>query len=126
MIPKFLSLHNKNLLPLKGLGTATSKNLKIVIPEAISLGYRSIDTAKSYGNEPVIGSILSSLYEKNVIKREELFLSTKIKNVKNIDVEKEVLNSLKNFQTEYLDMVLVHWPVGKVENGRPVQTPLHR
>jgi diketogulonate reductase-like aldo/keto reductase len=125
MLSKFLSLHNKHLLPLKGLGTATLKNLKTIIPEAITLGYRSIDTAKSYGNEAVIGSALSTLYEKKIIKREELFLSTKIKNVKNIDIEKEVIDSLKNFKTDYLDMALVHWPVGRAENGRPVQAPLH-
>lgn len=124
-IPKFLKLNNSEIFPLKGIGTAGNRNLKQIIPEAIKIGYRSIDTARGYGNESVIGNILGDLYFKNLIKREELYITTKIKNQLKLDVDNEITDSLQKLKTEYIDLLLIHWPVGKIEDWKPLQTPLH-
>ena len=98
-------------MPQLGLGTFQSNDAALceqTILNAFSLGYRMIDTAQGYGNEAYIGNALA----KCDVPREELFIVTKVwfKNYEN--TRKSVMKSLKNLQTDYIDLVLLHWPFG--------------
>lgn len=104
-------------VPAIGLGTFLSKDeeqLKVAIKTAIDSGYKLIDTASIYQNEAMIGRILKELE----VKRKEIFITTKVWNdVATYDEAiKAVEESLENLQTDYLDLVLIHWPKNKVRN----------
>ena len=78
--------------------------------DAISVGYRSIDTAQSYGNEDAVGSAIA----KCGVPRDQLFLTTKVW-ISNAGYEKakaSIDKSLKNLQTDYIDLLLIHQPFG--------------
>lgn len=112
MTQKTLTMNNGLSLPIIGLGTGSAIQeqslVDFVIPNAYEAGYRMIDSAVAYKNEKAIGETL----EKFKIPRKEMFLITKIPN-ENVDATKaaELLNSsLENFKTDYLDLVLLHFP----------------
>ena len=84
------------------------------IREAVELGYRHIDTAWRYQNELGIGMALSHLFANNIIRREDVFVTSKVWNTYH-SRERAVLaikKSLRNLQLDYLDLALVHWPTG--------------
>ena len=72
-----------------------------------------------YRTEIVIGEALKTLFGNNEIKREELFITTKIaRNVrKPEDIRKSVENSLKDLQIDYIDLMLIHSPHSDNEEG---------
>lgn len=74
----FVTLNNKTKIPIIGLGTARAKGLTVekAILWALKAGYRHIDTAQFYENETEIGNAI----KKSGIKREELFVTTKMPN----------------------------------------------
>lgn len=106
-----VQLNNGITMPQLGLGTFQSndpKQCEQTILDALGMGYRLIDTAQGYGNEAAIGNALA----KTDVPREELFIVTKVW-FKNYEHTREsVLQSLRNLQTDYLDLVLLHWPFG--------------
>ena len=120
---EYITLNNGLKMPIVGTGTNTygkenndyNGALTNEIPELVSaleLGYRSIDAAISYRNEKLVGRVLS---ESNV-PREELFITTKVPPSEEYISTKEATraaidNSLKNFQTDYLDLLLIHHPI---------------
>lgn len=76
--------------------------------DAISVGYRAIDTAQSYGNEEAVGNAV----KKCGVPREELFLTTKVW-ISNAGYEKakeSIDASLKRLQSDYIDLLLIHQP----------------
>lgn len=73
---------------------------------AIDCDYRLIDTAQYYGNENLIGNAITEC----TVNREELFIVTKIQSGKNI--KKSIEDSLKNLKSDYIDLLLIHWPMG--------------
>jgi len=109
------TLSNGNLMPAVGAGTFRIEDDDLTaatVKTAIDAGYRHIDTACIYGNESGVGRGI----KESSIKREDIFLTTKIWNedlragagrVK--DACKE---SLKRLDTDYVDLLLVHWPTG--------------
>ncbi len=107
---EFLTLNNGVAMPLLGLGTfqSTGDTCAQAVCAAIRAGYRLLDTAEAYGNEAQVGAGIKT----SGIKREELFLVTKVNFTSYADTRKTVLASLENLQTDYLDMVLLHWPFG--------------
>lgn len=120
---EYITLNNGIKMPIVGTGTNTygkeNKDYNGVltneIPElvtALELGYRSIDAAISYRNEELVGGILA----ESTVPREELFITTKIPAREEYVSSKEstrsaIDNSLKNFQTDYLDLLLIHAPI---------------
>jgi diketogulonate reductase-like aldo/keto reductase len=95
-------------LPIVGLGTwnVTGDDVAPSVRTAIECGYRHIDTAYGYGNEAEIGQALRDAG----LGREEIFLTSKIP-PRRIGHEEETLaNSLKQLQTDYLDLWLIHAP----------------
>lgn len=97
-------------MPMVGFGTFLNNGdeCEKSVCQAIQAGYRLIDTAEAYGNEKEVGKGI----QLSGIDRKELFIVTKM-NFKSYENTREtVLNSLKNLQVDYLDMVLLHWPFG--------------
>ena len=97
-------------MPMLGLGTFLSagEECEQAVCTAIRAGYRLIDTAEAYGNEMQVGRGI----RQSGIDRKELFLVTKV-NFRSYEHAREtVLNSLAQLQTDYLDLVLLHWPFG--------------
>lgn len=109
---KFVKLNNGAEMPILGFGTyqIPADEAERVVGEAIEVGYRSIDTAKRYNTEAGVGAAVA----KSGILRKEFFLTTKVW-LDCYDYEKckaSVEDSLRNLQTDYLDLVLVHQPFG--------------
>lgn len=91
-----------------GFGTFmnTGNDCERSVAEAIQNGYRLIDTAEAYGNEEQVGSGIKA----SGIDRKELFIVTKV-NFKSYEHTRETVeNSLRMLKTDYLDLVLLHWP----------------
>lgn len=98
-------------IPKIGLGTRRDKTKPDIITKAIAdYGYRLIDTASFYGVEEEVGEGIKAAAEK--VPRKDVFVSSKIWNDQKDDVEGALRGSLKRLQLEYLDLYLVHWPMG--------------
>jgi diketogulonate reductase-like aldo/keto reductase len=95
-------------IPAIGMGTMTLKEDICVnaVSTALQLGYRHIDTAAFYGNEREVGEGL----RKSGVKREDIFLTTKVRTVGPGEFEKSVENSLKLLGLPSVDLFLIHWP----------------
>lgn len=109
---KKIILNNGIEMPLVGFGTyqIVGNECEKIVAQAIENGYRLIDTAQAYGNEKFVGSGIKNCG----LKREEIFLTTKIwfRNYEIDDCRKSLKASLEKLQTDYLDLVLLHWPFG--------------
>jgi diketogulonate reductase-like aldo/keto reductase len=105
-------LNNGVKMPLIGFGVyqIPKEDCERCVLDAISIGYRLIDTAQSYFNEEAVGSAI----EKCGVPREELFITTKvwIDNYGYEKTKKSVLESMRKLRTGYLDLVLLHQPFG--------------
>jgi alcohol dehydrogenase (NADP+) len=111
---------NADKMPAFGLGTWKSKSGEVytAVREAIKIGYRHIDCAAIYLNEAEIGNALSDTFKEGTIKREDLWITSKLWN--NAHKHEQVLPALKktlsDLQLGYLDLYLVHWPIAFKEN----------
>ena len=105
---EYLTLQNGVQMPLVGFGTfmLSGETCVKAVAEAIQSGYRMIDPAEAYGNEKEVGAGIRA----SGIDRRELFLVTKV-NFKSYEhAEQTVMQSLENLGTDYLDLLLLHWP----------------
>ncbi len=110
-----LKFSNGDIFPLLGLGTWLSKPNEVynAVIEAIQCGYRHIDCAYIYGNEKEIGEALSFAFTNGMVKRDEMFITSKLWNSDHApeSIEIAIRKSLKDLQLEYLDLYLMHWPI---------------
>ncbi len=107
MIPT-IRLNNDVEMPILGYGVyqIPSSGTKKCVLDALLTGYRLIDTAQYYGNEAGVGeAVLAS-----GIPRNEVFLTTKMKSNRN--VASLIEESLEKLQTDYIDLLLIHWVMG--------------
>lgn len=107
---EYVTLNNGIKMPVLGYGVyqVTNEECERCVLDAISVGYRSIDTAQAYGNEEAVGNAI----RKCDVPREELFITTKVW-ISNAGYEKakdSLQESLRKLQTEYIDLVLIHQP----------------
>ena len=105
---EYLTLNNGVPMPLIGFGTFMlgGETCTEAVTAAIESGYRMIDTAEAYGNEKEVGEGI----RRSGIDRRELFLVTKV-NFKSYEhAEQTVMQSLSSLQTDYIDLLLLHWP----------------
>ena len=110
-----VTLNNGVEMPILGFGVFQVTDLiecERSVIDAISTGYRLIDTAQSYGNEEAVGNAI----KKAGIAREDLFITTKLWIQSNgyEGTRKSFENSLKKLQLDYLDLYLIHQPFGDV------------
>ena len=105
---EYLTLNNGVQMPLIGFGTFMlgGEACKNAVTVAIENGYRMIDTAEAYGNEKEVGEGI----KQSDIDRKELFLVTKVNFKSYENAEQTVMQSLSNLQTDYIDLLLLHWP----------------
>eukprot|EP01120_Amphizonella_sp_Union-15-10_P005286 TRINITY_DN1602_c0_g1_i2.p1 TRINITY_DN1602_c0_g1~~TRINITY_DN1602_c0_g1_i2.p1 ORF type:complete len:357 (-),score=66.14 TRINITY_DN1602_c0_g1_i2:91-1161(-) len=114
VMAKSITLKTGQLMPLLGLGTWKSKpgEVAAAVKTALELGYRNIDCAYVYGNEKEIGAALKEVFDSGKVKREEVFITSKLWNTfhnKEL-VRKNIESSLSNLGLKYLDLYLIHWP----------------
>ncbi|TDO13891.1 MULTISPECIES: 2,5-didehydrogluconate reductase DkgB [Halomonas] len=97
-------------LPNPGLGTFRLKGdtLKRTIHDALDLGYRHIDTAQMYDNEQDVGAAIAA----SDVPRESLFLTTKVwhDRLEPASLKASVRESLEKLGTDYVNLLLIHWP----------------
>ena len=109
---EYITLSNGVKMPQLGYGVyqVTKEECERCVMDALSVGYRSIDTAQSYFNEEEVGSAI----EKSGISRKELFLTSKvwIEHFGYDECKKSVLESMEKLRTDYLDLMLLHQPFG--------------
>lgn len=105
--------------PIPALGFGTYKiapdDTYEAVSRALNIGYRHIDTAQMYGNEAEVGAAI----ETSEIPRDEIFLTTKVDN-SNHEPERaaaSIQRSLNDLRTDYVDLLLVHWPLPTLYGG---------
>lgn len=124
---EFVKLNSGELMPVIGTGTNTygkegnqyNGDLNgdfSALESAIELGYRSIDAAVSYRNEAGVGKTVAN----SGVDRDEFFITSKIPRDEKYFETKDAVrntidNSLKNFETDYLDLYLIHHPIENKE-----------
>ena len=115
-IPTFM-LRTGSPIPVLGFGTykVAPEDTYDAVSRALEVGYRHIDTAQMYGNEAEVGAAL----EASGIAREDLFVTTKVDN-SNHEPERaaaSIERSLEDLRTDYVDLLLVHWPLPTLYGG---------
>ncbi|MBQ0059870.1 MAG: aldo/keto reductase, partial [Lachnospiraceae bacterium] len=106
-----IQLNNGSEMPRLGFGTwrANNDNVKPAIRDAISVGYRLIDTASAYKNEEGVGLSI----RRSSLDRKDIFVTTKVWNnaQRKGAVENAFNRSLERLGLDYVDLYLIHWPV---------------
>ena len=111
-------------VPVIGLGTwqLQGQECRTAVEQALDIGYRHIDTAQMYGNEEEIGTVLRS----TPIDRGELWVTTKLANDNHArdDVIASTEESLRKLGTDFVDLLLIHWPVRFESIGETLEAML--
>jgi len=108
------TLYTGAKIPGIGMGTFGSdrfsaEDIACAVRGAAKLGYRLFDGASVYGNEDLIGKVYKEILDSGV-KREDLFITSKLWNDQHDNVIKSCKQTLKDLQLDYLDCYFVHWP----------------
>ena len=97
-------------IPKLGFGTweITGHDATEAVRDALELGYRHIDTARAYGNEAEVGRGLAD----SGVDRGDVFLTTKLwySRLRPAEVREQLEGSLRDLATDYVDLLLIHWP----------------
>lgn len=115
-----IALKNGRKVPLIGFGTWRLNGQQAIsaVHTALDLGYRHIDTAAMYGNEDEVGKAI----DKSLVDRRELFITSKVwpNSFHRKDFIRSVENSLKALRTDYIDLILLHWPSSDILLHEPL------
>ncbi|CAN6674985.1 glycerol 2-dehydrogenase (NADP(+)) [Trichomonascus vanleenenianus] len=103
------TLNNGTVIPTVGVRAELTRDTDVykTILDALKNGFRHIDAAWMYGNEPDVGRAIKD----SGVPREEIFLSTKLWSTHHKNPQAALDESLKNLQTDYVDLYIMHWPV---------------
>lgn len=101
-------------IPALGFGTfrMPEEDVHRILPQALKLGFRHVDTAQVYKNEAAVGDAIA----KSGVSRGDIFLTTKVwvDQYKHDDFIRSVDESLTKLKTDYVDLLLLHWPKSDV------------
>ena len=101
-------------IPSLGFGTFRMPGADVlrIVPHALDIGYRHIDTAQIYGNEAEVGEAIAA----SSVPRNDIFLTTKVwvDHYRDGDLQRSVEASLKKLRTDHVNLLLLHWPNPKV------------
>lgn len=122
-----VTINNGVQMPLLGFGVFQIADLaecERAVSDALSVGYRLLDTAASYGNEQAVGNAI----KRSGIKREELFVTTKlwIADAGDDKTRRAFDRSMKRLQLDTLDLFLIHQPIGDVYGAWRAMEELYR
>lgn len=111
-------LYNQVKVPILGLGTfmISSEDTERSAYMALKGGYRLIDTANAYLNEEAVGKAISRAIKEGIVRREEIFVSTKIWATL-YEKEEAVSDTLARLGLEYVDLLFIHQPSGNFVAG---------
>ena len=128
-LPKYFESRNTKV-PSIGIGTAfMTSDISEVIYSSIKDGTRLIDTASRYGSEEGIGKGIKRAIDEGIVKREDLFITTKLGKREMTEAEEAIKRSLKSLGVNYIDLYLLHWPKFFNYNEKGEKThlmPLHK
>lgn len=115
---EYTTLANDLKMPLLGLGTfmISPADAKASVYKALKNGYRLIDTANAYMNEAAVGKAMKRAMEEGIVKREEIFLSTKLWPTL-YESDTAVDETLARLGTDYIDLLFIHQPAGNFTAG---------
>ena len=100
----------------------SSENVELSVSTALKVGYRAIDTASVYKNHAKIASTLRTVLPELGLGRQDIFITSKLapKDHGTEKCEESIKNILRDLDTDYLDLFLIHWPgVQKLEMTDP-------
>eukprot|EP01046_Picozoa_sp_COSAG06_P005792 COSAG06_NODE_262_length_18897_cov_122.542877_14_plen_326_part_00 len=111
-------------LPRIGFGTSASRDVQAQVGASLAAGFRLVDTAKQYGNEPGIGAALQAAFAAGSVSREEVFLLTKIseKDLGYDATAAGVQEALTKLTVPCIDAVLIHWPGDRADMSNPANS----
>lgn len=122
---RLITLNNGVQMPILGFGVfqVPGEQTEQVVTDALAAGYRSIDTAASYGNEDAVGRAIAA----SGIPRDELFITTKmwIQHTGEDTAKREFDKSLQRLGLDYLDLYLIHQPLGDYYSSWRAMQKLH-
>eukprot|EP00996_Jenningsia_fusiforme_P001976 NODE_2825_length_1112_cov_41.287865_g2589_i0.p1 GENE.NODE_2825_length_1112_cov_41.287865_g2589_i0~~NODE_2825_length_1112_cov_41.287865_g2589_i0.p1 ORF type:complete len:288 (+),score=61.95 NODE_2825_length_1112_cov_41.287865_g2589_i0:85-948(+) len=105
-----IKMNSSHEIPKLAFGTwqVDPKDVGTALKGAIEAGYRHIDCAHIYGNEEAVGAALADIFKSGVVKREDLFITSKLWATQWGDVAAACAKTLSDLQLEYLDLYLIH------------------
>ncbi|RFU32128.1 hypothetical protein B7463_g4233, partial [Scytalidium lignicola] len=111
-------------IPALGFGTWQSPpgEVQKAVSHALKIGYKHVDGAYCYGNENEVGNGLKEAFDSG-LKREDVFVTTKLWCTYHSRVEENLDKSLKSLGLDYVDLYLIHWPVAMNPNGNDDRFP---
>ena len=115
---KEVKLNSGYYMPTNGLGTWSlyGESAYNSVYNALKSGVRLIDTAQYYQNEKEVGRTLKKAIEDGIVKREEVFITTKVMPSNYNSTKRSIDESLANLQIDYIDLFLLHQPGSNDEN----------
>ncbi len=124
-------MNNGVEMPILGFGVfqiTEAEECERCVYEALTVGYRLIDTAASYGNEEAVGRAIQRALREHLVTREDLFITTKlwISDTGYEKTKKAFETSLKKIGLDYLDLYLIHQPFGDVYGSWRAMEDLYR
>jgi 2,5-diketo-D-gluconate reductase A len=124
---KYLMLNNGIEIPIIGLSVfqiPDQAECERTVLNAFRAGYRLIETAASYRNEEAVGEAI----RKSAIKRDDLFITTKLSthDTGYESTKKAFEKSLKNLQSHYVDLYLIHHPYGDIQGSWRAMEELYK
>mmetsp|Transcript_41531 Transcript_41531/g.54678 ORF Transcript_41531/g.54678 Transcript_41531/m.54678 type:complete len:138 (+) Transcript_41531:70-483(+) len=112
-------------MPNVGLGTYSLTDVQTIYDSIVTGGYRMFDCATMYKNEELVGEAIERAINDGHVRREEIFIVTKLWMTDFHDPEAAMRLSLEKLRTSYVDLYLIHWPAGFFMEDPKNRVPIH-